>query len=365
MSLVPFYKSNSLNEAFQSEILRKIANSQVLEPHEKLSHYGIDKTITFKNLKSKFGNSERRRRNNFAAVMPRWINYAKVTDEDFTGPLSAKDAFAFLKNSKDPSNFYGFWFLDDEWVAFSIGKEFKKIFATEDTINYEDYKRLIADGIISKEDVEEHGKTYWKDAKIPKGYYSRRRVPESVTKKTYVVNPVRIKEFNLGNAQVYFLDSSKFLSRPIRQRREDARSNSEFYYSKDQRDAFYKDLAYTKKENRKKILEKKKSESYNDPNRKVIEFLGKKYVEWLESLDLSDPKLHEKLYSYQTIVKEIAGIFSQYKDIYEELYRMNKGYSYEGIDGLKRKESKLLQRIIKMGAFFQAEQMNREEQEEK
>ena len=364
MSLAPFYKSISLNEAFQSDILRKVANSQVLEPHEKLSSYGIDKTTTFRNLKNKFGDSEHRRRNIFVSLMPKWIDYAKVTDEDFTGPLTAKEAFAFLKSSKNPG-FYGFWFLDGEWAAFSVGNEFKRIFAMANTINYEDFKRLIADGIISKEEIEERGKTFWEDAKIPQGYYSYRRVPESVTKKTYVVNPVRIKEFNLEKAQVYFLDSSKFVSSQIRQRRADTRSNSEFYYSKKERDEVYKDLAYHNKENRKKILEKRKSESYNDPNRKVMEFIGEKYVEWLESLDLSNPKSYERLYSFQTVAKEIAIIFNEYKNIYEELYRMHKGYSYEGIDGLRKRESKLLQRIVKMGAFFQSEQMKREEQEEK
>lgn len=365
MSLVPFYKSISLNEAFQSEILRKVANSQVLEPHETLSSYGIEKNITFKDLKNRFGNSENRRRNSFASIMPRWIDYAKVTDDDFIGPLTAKEAFAFLKSSQNVGRFYGFWFLKDEWVAFSVGNAFKRIFKKENTINYGDFKRLIADGIISKEEVETHGKGYWENVKIPQGYYDYRRVPASVTKKEYVVNPVRIKEFNLEGAQVYLLDTEKFSNLQLKNRRNDFRLGSNFYHSKKDRTEQYKELANANRSNRKKILEKRKSESYNDPNRKFLEILGEKYVEWLESLDLSDKRIQEKAYSLQSIAKEMLSIFKSYRDLYEELYRMNKGYSYEGIDGLKKRETNILQRIIKMGAFFQSEQNKKEEQEEK
>lgn len=365
MSLVPFYKSNSLNEAFQSDILRKVANSQVLEPHETLTSYGIEKNITFKDLKNKFGNSEYRRRNAFASMMPRWIDYAKVTDDDFTGPLTAKEAFAFLKSSQNVGRFYGFWFLKDEWAAFSVGNVFKRIFKKENTINYGDFKKLIADGIISKEEVETRGKSYWESVKIPQGYYDYRRIPTSVTKKEYVVNPVRIKEFGLEGAQVYLLDSEKISGLQIRSRRNDLRLGADFYRSKEDRTEQYKELAHTNISNRKKILEKRKSESYNDPNRKVMEFIGEKYVEWLESLDLSDKRNQERAYSLQSIAKEMFNIFKSYRELYEELYRMNKGYSYEGIDGLKKRESSLLQRVIKMATFFQAEQMKREEQEEK
>lgn len=365
MSLVPFYKSNSLNEAFQSDILRKVANSQVLEPHETLTSYGIEKNITFKDLKNKFGNSDYRRRNAFASMMPRWIDYAKITDDDFIGPLTAKEAFAFLKSSQNVGRFYGFWFIGDEWVAFSVGNVFKRIFKKENTVNYGDFKKLIADGIISKEEVETRGKSYWESVKIPQGYYDYRRVPASVTKKEYVVNPVRIKEFDLEGSQVYLLDTTNFSSSLLRGRRNDFRSDSDFYRSKEDRDEQYKELAHTNRANRKKILEKRKSESYNDPNRKFMEILGEKYVEWLESLDLTDKRTQERAYSLQSTVKEMLGIFKSYRELYEELYRMNQGYSYEGIDGLKKRETNLLQRIIKMGAFFQSEQNKREEQEEK
>lgn len=366
MSLIPFYKADSLNEAFQSEILKKIANSEVLEPHETLSPYGGPvKTITFKDLKNKFSDSEHRRRRSFGNVMSRMVDWGKVTDDDLEGPLSAKEAFALLKSSSYPGKYYGFWFVDDEWAAFSKGNTFDKIFKKEYTINYEDFKKLIKDGITSKEEIDENGKNYWTSLNIPKGYYDYRRVLASVVKRTYAVNPVRIKEFGLNNAQVYLLDTSKFPSTTIRNRRIEIRKDSETYTSKSDRNERYREIAFDNQSRRRQILEKRKSESYKDPNRKVMEYLGTKYVEWLESLNLGDKNISERIYSFKSIASDIKSIFHDYKDLYNELYRMKEGYSYEGLDGLKKREEKLLQRIVKAVVFFDKEEKKRIEQEEK
>lgn len=169
----------------------------------------------------------------------------------------------------------------------------------------------------------------------------------------------------MNNAQVYLLDTSKFHSTTIRNRRIEIRKDSETYTSKSARDEYYKDLAFDNQSRRRQILEKRKSESYKDPNRKVMEYLGTKYVEWLESLNLGDKNISERIYSFKSIANDVKSIFHDYKDLYNELYRMKEGYSYEGLDGLKKREEKLLQRIVKALVFFDKEEKKRIEQEEK
>lgn len=321
------FNQNILNEDFQSDILRKILNTDSAKEYPRQSSWFRKEELlntynSLKKIENKPNVSDR--------VILGNLNLAAITDDDFTKETWKEGIKNIKKALKAGSRGYGgsiyaFWFTsDDELIASSVNDVIASYFTPKEVMSLQYFDGFDFDNAPEDNQYIEFKNN--KDTKKYQYYFDRNKSTRKLSEKNllYYLG----EQYDNPRNYVYIIYNSDNIQRhPIK----NYRSNNKILYSSNpkQRDSDFKNIRMQNQNLRELTINKNNAKKFKDDISEDIDLMIKDFREFIKSLKLE--KINDLLMLEITqLITYFNSALSHYYNIYEynqEILNITRIYS--------------------------------------